>query len=351
MSYLDILLPFGLPQEELAADLFRELKVPALATLVARSNPARRHEHFEGLQRALPHEAWIARQFGLEAAMRDTGSPPVAIAAMQELGLDDGEGTWFIINPVHFHVARDHLVLTDPKQLRLSERDSRALFELAHQLFAEAGKTLFYGNAKTWFARADEWSQLQTSTPDAASGHNIDLWMPKGDGERNWRKLQNEVQMHWFGHPVNEAREAAGMRPVNSIWLWAGSPAVLPCAAARYTDVFNLNGWMQALAQFADRRAEESTASGVIGAAPERGLLLLDTLKEPATAGDWSQWLAALQQLETEWFAPLLTALKAGKVDQLSLVLTHDTRVSTYTANRSSLRKFWIKPSLAPLLP
>ena len=34
-------------------------------------------------------------------------------------------------------------------------------------------------------------------------------------------KLQNEVQMAWFQHPVNEAREARGLPAVNSIWFHA----------------------------------------------------------------------------------------------------------------------------------
>ena len=78
--------------------------------------------------------------------------------------------------------------------------------------------------------------------------------------------------------------------------------------------------------------------------------LLLDALLEPALANDWSQWLAAFHELETAWFAPLLAALKEGKINRLSLVTTDHARISAFTANRHSLRKFWIKPSLAPLL-
>src|SRR5258707_13045446 len=38
-------------------------------------------------------------------------------------------------------------------------------------------------------------------------------------------KLQNEVQMAWFEHPVNEAREARGLPAVNSIWFHAQGSA------------------------------------------------------------------------------------------------------------------------------
>ncbi|MEN3365401.1 MAG: hypothetical protein V7606_2675 [Burkholderiales bacterium] len=350
MSHLDILLPFGLPPEELAADLFRELKTPALATLIGRAksqSAASRHQTYEDFSRALPHETWLARQFGLESG---TGSPPIAVAAMQAFGLPAEAGVWFILNPVHIHVARDHLVLTDSRQVPLSEQESRALFEMAQPLFSETGKTLLYANAQTWFARADEWGQLQTSTPDAASGHNIDIWMPKGPGERDWRKLQNEVQMHWFTHEVNAEREARGIRPVNSIWLWGGTPATVEASPTPYSQVFNLDGWMRAFGRFSAKPMSAATPSDIITHAPHRGLLVLDALLEPALANDWSQWLDQLHAAETNWLAPLLASLKSGKIDQLSLILTHHARTSTFTASRPSLRKFWVQPSLAPLL-
>jgi hypothetical protein len=36
---------------------------------------------------------------------------------------------------------------------------------------------------------------------------------------RQWRKWQNEIQMIWFNHPVNEARQAEGMLSINSVWI------------------------------------------------------------------------------------------------------------------------------------
>jgi hypothetical protein len=73
-------------------------------------------------------------------------------------------------------------------------------------------------------------------------------------------------------------------------------------------------------------------------------------LLEPALNNDWAQWRAALQQLETQWFSPLLAALKAGRLDRLGLIATHDTRATSYRSSKNALRKFWIKPSLKTLL-
>lgn len=268
---------------------------------------------------------------------------------MRTLGLTPDAGMWFVLHPVHLHIARDHLVLTNQRQLALSEHESRALFDAARPLFNEAGKTLLYGDPHNWFVRADAWHDLRTATPDAACGHNIDIWMPQGAGERDWRKLQNEVQMHWHAHRVNTEREARNAKPVNSVWLRGGAPATMLAQPARHKEVFNLPGWMNGPDQDAAGTAHAGTASDIIARQPEHGLLAIDTLLDPALAGDWAMWLQHFHLLETDWFDPLLAALKGGGIDQLSLVMTNSTSLSTMTVGTRSLRKFWIKPSLARL--
>jgi hypothetical protein len=348
MSHLDILVPFALPPAAMSADLLRELQLPALATLTSRSSAAP-PEHLDGFRRSLPHEDWLVRQFGMAAAANS--SPPVASALMQSFGLAPREGTWFVVQPVHIHIARDHLVLTDPRQLALAEQEARTLFDIARPLFEENGKVLEYGDAGTWFARADEWTALHTATPDAASGRNIDLWMPTGPGERDWRKVQNEVQMHWFNHPINEQREAHRRKPVNSIWLWGGSGVAAKPQPGGYTHAFNLRGWTQAFACMAPQHAALDDPSRLLAVEAGHGILMLDNLLEPALSNDWSLWLDGMRALEVAWFTPLLQALKEGAIDKLSLVLTHDSRLSHFTASRASLRKFWVKPTLSALCP
>jgi hypothetical protein len=354
MHHLTILLPFGLPPAEMSADLIRELKTPALATLLARakSEPgASRNEIFEDFSHALPHEIWLAREFGMADQLEKCGSPPIASALMQSYDLQQESGFWFILQPVHIHVARDHLVLTDPRQLALADQEARILFDIAEPLFAETGKSLLYGDAGTWFVRADDWSGLQTSTPDATGGHNIDIWMAKGAHERDWRKLQNEVQMHWFDHPANAAREARGLKPVNSIWIWGGTPAPDTPVPSRYTDAFNLHGVDCAYKQFVARHGNAEKLSDLLAAKPEHALVMLDNLLEAALANDWARWLSGMLALEENWFVPSLAALKSGAIDRISLVLTHDTRIARFAITKSSLRKFWVKPTLTPLFP
>ncbi|MFD2272878.1 hypothetical protein ACFS07_21685 [Undibacterium arcticum] len=279
----------------------------------------------------LPHEIWLSRQFGLEHDGQS--SPPIAPAAMQAFNQAPAAGIWFIINPVHIHFARDHLVLTDQRQLLLSEQQSLALFDSAKPYFEEVDKTLVYGNAHTWFVRADEWNGLQTSTPDATCGHNIDIWMPKGAHALAWRKLQNEVQMLWHSHPVNEERDAHGLKPVNSLWLWGGAPADLTVGAvgrANFTATFNLSDDFSPYGQLSPANRTNCSVADLIAAAPKHGLLLLDSLIGPALASDWATWLDRMHDYETIWFAPLLATLKARRVDRLTLHLSHGGAIAGF---------------------
>jgi hypothetical protein len=348
MSQLELLVPFSLPPAEMAPDLLRSLTMPAFATMLARARPSEPQE-FDAFSRALPHEIWLARQFGLAGSAASNNSPQLAVPAMQTFGFTDEGGYWFQVQPVHIHIARDHLVLTDQRRLDLLEQESRALFATAKSVFTEAGKTLLYGDAKTWFVRADDWADLQTSTPDAACGHNIDIWMPKDPGDqhdRAWRKLQNEVQMHWHTHVVNEQREFRRAEPINSIWLWGGAASAEPKSLQRYTDSFGLS---KTYGQFASNHMQSATVSDVLAAKPEHGLVMLDGLTSAGLAQDWSYWLEQMHALEKEWFAPLLSEMRAGQLGSVSLILTHNTKLSAFKVTRNALRKFWVKRSLSGL--
>ncbi|RXZ32485.1 hypothetical protein D9O50_17275 [Oxalobacteraceae bacterium CAVE-383] len=353
MNNLDILLPFGLPPPDTARDLIRECRAPALATLLARG--ALQRQAVDPFARALAHENWLAQRFGLVGSLPAAdNSPPAAHAVMLALGLPASEGHWFLLHPTHIHIARDHLVLTDMRQLALDEAQARALFDAALPLFGEVGKTLLYGSADSWFMRADDWPQLRTATPDAASGRNVDIWMPQGEGDRAWRKLQNEIQMHWFTHPLNEQREALGRKPVNSLWLWGGAdPSDLPAGdqAHAYDACFNLSGWMRAFESRAGAAQDESNidAAQLIRHPGRRGLLLLDALAEPGLTNEWGYWLERIETLERDWFAPLLAALRNGELDSLRLILSGQERIAECSVSRNALRKFWIKPGLQRL--
>ena len=333
MSHLQIILPFSIPPAAMTANILKELQTPALAKLIAHSKQGHIRV-IEDFSRLLPHESLLAGTMLLDDAaaqpLDSQNSPAITYNKMQQCGLTPTEGFWFTVSPVHIHIARDHLVLTDQRKLAMSDDEAHALFEAAKILCEEVGKTLLYGDAKNWFLRADEWQTLQTSTMDAACGHNIDIWMPKGDLGIFWRKLQNEIQMSWFISEVNAKREARGDALLNSIWLHSGSA--------------NLTTTPQIL------DATLSLDDILVQTKPQEPQILnVDALLAPALNNDWPAWLDAMHTLETDWFAPVLCALSEKKIHSLSLVATDANTVTSFRLTPRSLWKFWTPPSLDKL--
>lgn len=356
MNQLDILLPFGLPPAELARDLMRELATPGLAALISRAHAASGLS-FDPVAHALPHELWLARQARLLTRLDQNPSLPLALGVMRELGIAPTPGVWFVLHPAHVQLTREHGLLCDRRGLGLSDAEARALFNAAQPYFDETGKTLLYGSADTWFLRADDWRDLQTASPDAACGESLHLWQAHGTGERSLRKLHNEVQMLWHLDPVNRAREARGEKPVNAFWPWGGAvaeqaePAEPAPAHGEYDIFFNASSLFSLFAGSAAPSANAANAANADSAAiaasqAQRGLLLLDALIAPALANEWRQWLDQFHALEQAWLAPLLAALKTGKIGQIRLIMSRRDALAEFASHRLSQARFWRKPSL-----
>ena len=355
MAHISLVLPFALPAPEFASDLTRALKAPALAALLSR-HASQQFQPLEAAARVLPHELWIARALGLAQGL----APGFGASAMRGLGLDPGTGTWFVVNPAHIQIAHSHLMLSDLRGLDLVEEEARALFDSARPCFEEAGYALEYGAADTWFMRADDWDELHTASPDAAVGMNLTDWMPSGPPARAFRKLQNEVQVTWYTHPANAARESRGQAPINTFWPWAGASIATEHAQRVLAQVsgknlarpavaaFEAPGWLNALATH-----RLNSLADVVGGATTAGTDLLIACGNVATAAisaDWHSWLAQMQRLEGELFAPLHAAVAKGAIKQLRLVLSHrDGLLDTLTTPMAQ-RKFWRRPTLERLI-
>jgi hypothetical protein len=340
MTEITLVLPFALPPPELAPDLVRALQAPALAALLSRTS-AHRVGAADQAARALPHELWLGRALGLADGARLS----FAAAAMRGFGLDPAGGTWFIVNPAHIEITRSHLLMTDMRRLGLVESHSRALFDSAKPYFDETGTTLLYGDAHTWFMRADGWTALDTASPDAATGMNLTDWLPSGSRAIEYRKLQNEVQMLWHQHPANVERESRGFAAINSFWPWgAATAADVPTAAG--LAALDVPPWLAAIAQ-----RHGASLAQLLAEPGKSALLCCGSLAEAALASDWAGWLAHMQRLEHDIFAPLLKTLTGGGAGKVRLVLSHRGALAEFTTTPMAQRKFWRQPTLDRLLP
>ena len=212
---MHLLVPFASALSEAGRHTIRDLTLPNLDRLLARLEPTERLGTDE-YTLTPPHEAALAAARGWVGG---AGTLPFAAHAAREDGIEVLDLAWGQLTPVHWHVGREEIVLTDPEALQLGEDESRALLEAVRELFESEGFALAWGSPLRWYAAHELLAELPTASLDRVVGRNVDRWLPASREARLLRRLQNEVQMLLHTHPVNEAREARGELAVNSFWL------------------------------------------------------------------------------------------------------------------------------------
>ena len=173
-----------------------------------------------------PHERALARAQGLvPGEVADGLIPWAALERAQSGDSASSAQAWAWVTPCHWAMGREHATLTEPAALGLTEADSRALMAAMQVYFLEDGITLHYAAPQRWLAAGELFRGLPTASMDRALGRSVDPWLPASThtgssaAGKKLRRLQNEMQMLMYTHPLNEARSAQRQLPVNSIWF------------------------------------------------------------------------------------------------------------------------------------
>lgn len=140
-----------------------------------------------------------------------------------ELSKNAPDQSWICLELVHIHATRDHLVLLPTDTLNILEEEEITLRKSINDLLIEIAPEALSINQRHWLFPTDLFDSLVTHSPTLACGNNIDVWMPKDSSTpglaRKWRQLQNEIQMIWHDHPVNQERQNQNQPTINSVWL------------------------------------------------------------------------------------------------------------------------------------
>jgi hypothetical protein len=266
---MHLLIPYAAPLSDEGRRVLASLRLPALQGLLAAWAAGPRDE---GAAQSLtpPHERALARLAGLDGA---DGAYPWGAREAESAGLDAGAQAWGVLTPVHWRVDADGVRLEDPWQLGLDAAASQALFDTVRPLLVEEGAQAAWHTPLCWLIAHPVLEGLATASPDRAVGRSVEPWLPEIGFVR---RLQLQVQMLLHRHPVNAQREAAGLAPVNSVWLSG-------CGRHRPS-------------------------------APLPEVTVDERLRGPALAGDWAAWGDAWRELDA---GPLAALGAAG--DALTL--------------------------------
>ena len=227
-----------------------------------------------------PHERVLADALGLPAA--PDGLIPWAALAAGKAGLPPGKA-WAFVTPCHWAMGREHATLTDPAGLALTADEAHTLHAAMQPYFGTEGITLHPTTPGRWLAEGEVFRTLPTASLDRVLGRNVDAWLPDKTTAASLRRLQNEMQMLLYTHPLNDTRSANRQRTVNSFWL-SGSGALPASVAAQ--------------------------------AAPPT---TPHTLAQAVFADDWAAYAAAWAALDAGEVAQLLARQKAGQTVRLTL--------------------------------
>ena len=334
--HLQLLIP-GLIWPEAMASL---PPLPSLELLLARGR--------RGKAAAPDAGAWLFAAHDLAGdEARDRPVAPFARLADEDV-VDTG--CWICADPVHLRLQRDALVLADAKLLAITRAEADALVASLNAHFAADGFTLHAPHPDHWYAALAQAPAISTTPLALAAGRSVDPNLPRGPAAAAWHARMNEVQMLLHAHPVNEAREARGQMPVNSLWFWgAGTlPVRDEDAPVPFSRVWAADPLARGLARWTNTPALglPTSAQSLLDAAPAEGvgLALLDGLEAARAYGDPGAWDTRLRELESVWFAPLLAALRERRIGMLSVHGFGGDKPFSVEAVRHDLGRFWRRP-------
>jgi hypothetical protein len=232
----------------------------------------------------------------LDRAPASSLSPPHERALARALGwpeLPDGQLPWAALGQgradqacgwvslCHWAMGREQATLSDPQHLQIRPQESAALLEAMRPFFESEGIELTALTPDRWLA-CGQALELPCAALERVIGRDVDPWLPAGVQGRLLRRLQNEMQMLLYTHPVNEARSARGEAAINSLWF-SGTGRLPPA----------------------------------VGAAA--AVHMPQTLTQAALANDWDAYAQGWGQLDRLAFKPLLERQRSGRPVTLTL--------------------------------
>ena len=309
---------------KLTGEIGRGLDLPGLVGLLARARRAGRsprraggdHESFERLAFGVfgypPGGADVpAAELMWDGDRADPDSGPAQ-------GRDADEAAppaCLRADPVHLRPDLDAASLFDTSYFPLARDEAAELAAALDHHFAAEGMRFEAPHPARWYVRWRGCPDAVFHPPRAAPGRSVGELLPGGNEGSLWRRRMNEAQMVLHAHPTNEAREARGELPVNSVWFW-GAGAIGAAPRTRFDEVRADEPLVRALAARGRSRVWDLATEGEAGETAARTCLVVPgiALYRAVAGRDVEAWRRELVRAEEGWFRPLLDALDAGRV-------------------------------------
>lgn len=345
---LNLLVPDLIWPEPADAATFDGLQCPVLETLLARAVLHRTPPAMPVAGTGMPPAGGPAFESVLSVLFRQ--SPQAPFGTLRLLGEEKGTGEaypngWHCADPVHLRFHQERIILADASRLAIQPEEAAALVESLNREFAGRGQ-FHMAHPERWYVRFNDDPATSEAPLSTVAGRRILMSPARDAATRALRQIQNEIQMILHGHPVNQAREAQGLSPVNGIWLWGGGK--LPLQSSADFDVAWSNlPLVRGLAKFEERDVLPLPPDLAAVLAEEEyvaPLIVLDALQAPALYEEGDGWRQALQGLEANWFAHLPALLAGGRVTQVNIYSNGIYGQLHWRIEPLQRWKFWQRP-------
>lgn len=319
MKHVHVVVPDLFLPQSLAKDVCAGLRLPSLEKFLAR-----------GKVQPLPQyslEAWLCDAF----AVPESAIAPVTLLAD---GLQPESAYWLRADPVHLHLDRSQVILQT--NVAPTAEESEQLCAHLNQHFAGSGMQFFAPHPRRWYLRLEEAPGLTTHSVYAVEGRNTRFYLPQETSGMKWRAAVNEMQMLLHGHPANEAIEARGGVPINSVWLWGGGRAVTPGKPFErlYGDSELAVLFAKAAGMPHERDLAETAQSGNV-------LYVQEGLSAAVRRGDFHAWRESVSGFECDCLEPLSRMLAAGEIERITLDAVQEEGLRRYELTRVLSWQVW----------
>ena len=226
---------------------------------------------------------------GLPARRLDSGTPSA---------VPEDDNGYALVSLSNWHVASGQVVMQPARTI--TQAESVELKNTLVPYFLEDGIELFDHRPGTWIARSRLFKNLPSASVERVMGQDVTPWLigrvatpAQQASVRTLRRLQSEVQMLLYHHPINDH----GHTPLNSIWFSGTGQGLKGCPHPIASP------WRES-AQVGAVDIDTPPARQWL-AAGEHQVLKLEDLNKPHWARDLAAWCQAFEQLDRDIFSHL----------------------------------------------
>ena len=246
----------------------------------------------------MPHEHALAQALGWPQA---DGYLPLAAWLSQTTDVGCA-WAW----PCHWQASIDHVMVQPTPVEHMNMATAEALVAALRPLAEEDGLQLSIDTPTRWRLQGPALNTLRSVSLDRVAQRRLDAGqlLAQTPAERTLLRLQNEAQMLFYTHPIDDERTQQGLPRINGFWV--SGAGLLPARNA-----------------------------------PLPAVELHTTLRGPALNSDWAEWLQVWQQIDAEVLAPLVAQAQAGQAVRVTLCGEKSWQHFEYNPGATHHRTWW----------